>query len=374
MEGIFDYFADIHFLDYHKTYYTPTQIGAHIEAIKFVEQLEDCDIILLGCGDDRGSGKDMTSHAPDLIRQYFYQLHYWHTNIKLGDLGNITLGAEKEQTYTALANVLALLIQANKKIVILGGSHDLTYAQYKAYQKIQKMTHLTCIDSEVDLQEEEELTDKGFLMEVLTSPQNFVKHYTHIGFQTYYNSPDVLQTLDRLRFDCYRLGVVRHDLNTVEPDLRSTNALSIDLNALRYTEAPYIKRKQPNGFKNDELCQLIRYASMNDDISTVGIYGYDTDKDETESGAEAIAQMIWYFIDGQYAQSYELKFDDIELYEQRIVKCSGMDILFIKSPKTNRWWFETTDKRLVPCTEDDFKQASHNDIPERWLRVHERLS
>lgn len=374
MEDIFGYFSDNHFIDYYSQSYAPSQMGSHIHVIKSLEQIEDCDIIIIGCGDDRGAGIKMTSHAPDQIRQYFYQLHYWHDSVRIGDLGNLILGNSQHQTYRAIAYVLSHLIALNKKVIILGGSHDLTLGQAKAYQQLERLTHLTCIDSEINLKEEEEFSDEGFLMDVLTAPNNFIKHFTHIGFQTYYNPSDVLQTLDSLRFDCYRLGVVRHNLEIVEPDLRSTHALSIDLNALRYTEASYIKKAQPNGFKNDEMCQLIRYAAMSNDISSMGIYGYQMDKDEDEAGAEAIAQMLWYFIDGVFAQKFELDFDQIDLYEQRIVKCSGMDILFLKSPKTNRWWFETADKNLVPCSEEDFKTASHNEIPERWLRIQERLS
>jgi hypothetical protein len=31
------------------------------------------------------------------------------------------------------------------------------------------------------------------------------------------------------------------------------------------------------------------------------------------------------------------------------------------------------DKKFIPCSPDDYKKASHDEIPERWLRVQERL-
>lgn len=373
MEELIHYLSELHFFDNHPNDFLPTQLGRNVRKISTDLDLDECEVIIIGCGDDRGAGSTKTSFAPDQIRERFYELHYWHYDVSIGDLGNIVLGETIEDTYHAIATAISILLEKGKKIILLGGSHDLTVGQYKAYQKLNQLIHLTCIDSEVNLQEEEMISDQGFLLDLLTSNNNFIRHFTHIGFQTFYNSPDVLQSLDRLRFDCYRLGQVRHDLSSVEPDLRSTNALSVDLNVLRYTEASYIKRKQPNGLKNDELCQLIRYAGMNDEISTLGIYGYDVDKDETESGAEAIAQMIWYFIDGINAQKSEIDIHNIELFEQHIVKCSGYDILFMKSPKTERWWFISSDKKMIPCSETDFKLATKNEIPERWLRIHERI-
>jgi hypothetical protein len=30
------------------------------------------------------------------------------------------------------------------------------------------------------------------------------------------------------------------------------------------------------------------------------------------------------------------------------------------------------DQKLIPCSENDFKQAGNNEMPERWLRFQER--
>jgi len=43
-------------------------------------------------------------------------------------------------------------------------------------------------------------------MEMLTSEPNLVKHYNHIGFQSYFVHPRMLETMDKLRFDCFRLA------------------------------------------------------------------------------------------------------------------------------------------------------------------------
>jgi hypothetical protein len=30
------------------------------------------------------------------------------------------------------------------------------------------------------------------------------------------------------------------------------------------------------------------------------------------------------------------------------------------------------DGKMIPCSQNDYRLASHNEIPERWFRVQER--
>src|SRR5687768_3032200 len=48
--------------------------------------LDEVQIVLVGCGEQRGSGLiGNESNAPGIIRRHFYQLYYWHTDIKIAD-------------------------------------------------------------------------------------------------------------------------------------------------------------------------------------------------------------------------------------------------------------------------------------------------
>jgi len=96
-------------------------------------------VVLIGCGEMRGQGieYDNTS-SPDAIRKEFYKLFHWHNNVNLADIGNVKRGASLQDTYAALQTIVAELLEQNKKVVILGGSHDITLAQYNAYTSLEK--------------------------------------------------------------------------------------------------------------------------------------------------------------------------------------------------------------------------------------------
>src|SRR5688572_13575828 len=185
--------------------YNDAQFANHITANENeLPDVSTADIVLVGINEQRGDGINTAGHAPDAIRSQLYPLHYWHSDIKIADIGNIQAGATITDTYAAVKTVLAELLRMNKTIIVLGGSHDITLAQYHAYKSLNQIIEATVIDAKIDLKGESALQSENFLIEMLTSEPNLVKHYNHIGFQSYFVHPQMLETMDKLRFDCYR--------------------------------------------------------------------------------------------------------------------------------------------------------------------------
>lgn len=334
--------------------------------------LEDAQIVLLGCGEQRGGGMvGQESTAPEAIRRQFYQLYYWHTDIRLADIGNIRAGASYTDTYAALKTVVNELTGAGKLVIILGGSHDLTLAQYQAYAHNKKLIEASCVDALIDLNIDSPFRHENFLMEMLTGDPNYVRHYNHIGFQSYYVHPRMLETMDKLRFDCYRVGHVKESIDEMEPVLRSSNFLSFDVAAMAQAFAP-ANRLSPNGLYGDEACQLMRFAGMSPMMSSIGIYGYQPDHDRDELTARQIAQMIWYILDGRSRGKREASLDEKDSFSEFHMAFAEVETVFLQSKKTGRWWMQLPDKSYIACSYKDYLLASSNEIPERWLRAQER--
>jgi arginase family enzyme len=224
----------------HNEGYKDGQLG---KVIKLYDEefpdLDDVQLVLVGCGEQRGSGLiGSESGAPDMIRRHFYQLFYWHTDIIVADIGNIKAGASFTDSYAALKTVVKELIDDGKTVVILGGSHDLTLAQYQAYTGNKKLIEASCVDALIDLNMDSPFRNENFLMEMLTSEPNYVRHYNHIAFQSYYVHPRMLETMDKLRFDCFRVGHVKETIDEMEPVIRNSDLLSFDISAIANAYAP----------------------------------------------------------------------------------------------------------------------------------------
>ncbi len=349
------------------------QLGYHIKSYtSSFPDLELADIVFLGITEERGTGNGVSNGAaPDLIRKNIYRLYNWHPDVQIADIGNINSGASLNDTYAAAKAVIAEMIAAKKTVIILGGSHDLTLAQYGAYVLQEQIIEASCVDAFINLNMETRLRSENFLMEMLTGEPNFIRHYNHIGFQSYFVHPNVLQTMDRLRFDCFRVGVVKDALEEMEPVIRSSNMLSIDMAALAHAYAP-ANRTTPNGLSGEDICTLTRFAGLSENLSTLGIYGYNAKNDLYELTAIQAAQMIWYFIDGKSKSKTEAAIKDRHQFTEYHTTISDTDTVFLQSKKTGRWWMQLPNQKFIACSGTDYQLAIHSEIPERWLRAQER--
>jgi len=336
--------------------------------------LTEADIILVGCNERRGNGKTNspnTISAADAVRRQFYQLYYWHADLKLADIGNIKTGASLQDSYAAVKTVLNELLNEKKTIIFIGGSHDLTLPQYEAYSSGKQIIEVSCIDALIDLNINSALRSDNFLMELLTSEPNFIRHYNHIGFQSFYVHPSMLETMDKLRFDCYRVGNVKENMDEMEPVIRNCQMLSFDIAAIAHAYAP-ASTVSPNGFTGEESCLLMRYAGLSPNTSSIGIYGYNPEKDTDDLTAKQISHMLWYLLDGRSRGRREAKLEEKEAFNEFHMAFAEVQTVFLQSKKTGRWWMQLPDNNFIACSYKDYLLASSNEIPERWLRAQER--
>ncbi len=377
MNDLHYFLEETHFIDTKSELsYEPMQLGANIACFTRPGfNLDDADIVIVGCADWNGVDKSMDyGNGPDTVREELYKMYYWHSDIKIADMGNVRQGATPGDTRFALLEVLHELQLAGKIALVIGGGHDLMLQQYEAFKKAEQMVVASVADMLIDLDETEEVNASGFLLDMLTASPNYISHYSHIGFQSYYAHPQMLETLDKLRFDFYRLGKVREHIEDIEPVLRISNLFGLDMSVIRYSDAPANINGSPNGLSGEEACILTRYAGMSESLTSFGIYGYNEQHDVHNMTARQMAQMIWYFVDGYLVRKSEARLTDRDEFVMFNVVFSDMDTLFLKSKRTNRWWMKLPEGSFVPCSHKDYLIASEGDIPERWLREQERLS
>jgi formiminoglutamase len=334
--------------------------------------LTEADIIFVGCAEQRGIHPfRRSSSTPDVIREEFFKLYNWHPSIRIADIGNIKTGADLSDTYAALKTIVREVNLLNKPLVIFGGSHDLTLAQYHAYAGSEKIIEAVCVDAKIDLDMNSSAKSDHFLMEMLTGEPNFIRHYNHIGFQSYFVHPHMLETLDKLRFDCFRVGKVRENMEEMEPVIRNAELFSFDISSIAHSFAP-ANTISPNGFTGDEACALLRYAGLSHATSSIGIYGYDASADLENITARQISQMLWYYVEGKSRGNREARIQDKEAFNEYHLAFAEVATTFLQSKRTGRWWMQLPDQQFIACSYNDYILASSNEVPERWLRAQER--
>ena len=349
--------------------------------------LENIQIAIFGVKEDRNSLNNFgSSNAPDEVREYFYKLYQGNYKTQIADLGNIKRGYNVEDTYFAVKSVVSELLKNNIIPVIIGGSQDLTFANYLAYESSGQIINIAAIDSCFDLgKAEQEINAKAYLSKIIMHQPNFLFNFTNIGYQTYFVDQDAIELMQKLYFDTYRLGYVRANLEEVEPFIRNADLVSFDISSIRQSDAPGNANASPNGFYGEEACQIARYAGLSDKLTSIGFYELNPSFDSKGQTAHLVAQMIWYFVDGFYNRKNDSPLKDKKAYLKYRVSIQEHkhEIIFYKSKKSDRWWMEVpcpTNLRskyerhyLVPCSYKDYQIAMKDEIPDRWWQVYQKL-
>ena len=101
--------------------------------------------------------------------------------------------------------------------------------------------------------------------------------------------------LETIKFSYLRLGDIRKNISSVEPILRDSNMLSLDISSISSAYAKANNYCSPNGLNGNEICKLLFYAGVSDKLKSFGIFEYNQNLDQDDQTAKLISQIIWYF-------------------------------------------------------------------------------
>jgi len=278
-----------------------------------------------------------------------------------------------------------ILIDHNVLPIIIGGSHDIDYGQYQAYEGLEKLISVLNVDAFLDMED----TENGpmanrHIQNILLHEPNYLFNYSHLAYQSYLINPDSINVLEKLYFDAYRIGLLRSNITEMEPVIRNADMLSFDITAIKSSDAPGNVNAQPFGLTGEEACQLCWYAGLNEKLSSTGFYEYNPELDDKDKKtASIIATMVWYFIEGFYHRKNEQNFKTND-YLQYLVSMPGdpNTLTFYKSKLSEKWWMEIPSQKgtskferncIVPCSYSDYQSASEGEVPERYLTTFSKL-
>ena len=349
--------------------------------------LRDYNIAIVGICEERNAVNNHgCGSAPNSVRNYLYQLSAISGINKVLDLGNVLPGETVEDTYFAVQQVIAELGKSQVAAIVLGGSQDLTFPIYQAYEKLEQMVNVVSIDPMFDIGDMQAPLDaRNYLSKIILHQPNYLFNFSNIGFQSYFINAEELALMQRLNFDVYRLGWTKSNMEEVEAVVRNADILSFDMSAVKFSDAPGNSNVLPNGFFGDEACRISRYAGISDKLSCFGVFELNPDKDKAGISAALASQMVWYFLDGVAGRKSDYPVSSTENYLKYNVTFEDNDhlVVFYKSDKSDRWWMEVpfpnehkskyVRHHLVPCSYKDYQTACKGDIPDRWWQTYNKL-
>lgn len=347
--------------------------------------IHQADLIIVGVEEYRNGNNVSVASAADAIRKQFYMLAQPKFNTKLADIGNIKAGNSLNDSLFALNAVVSHLLTLKKCIIILGGTQDMAYAQYTAYEGINRAMNVFCCDSTIVLKQNDHMPEwNNYLLKLIAHQPNYLFNITHAGSQQYFIEQESIDTFEKMNFDLYRLGGLRNAIQETEPLLRNSDMMVFSANSIKASDAPGSLAGNPNGLFGEETCQITRYAGMSNELTSIGFYDFAPEKDTDQRTAKLLSQSMWYFIDGYYQRKHDYPAPESDDYTRYLVTTQNgnYDIVFYKNNFTDRWWMEIpypnekskhSGKYMVPCSYSDYELALKDEIPDRWLKAYHKL-
>lgn len=355
----------------HITIHTPNNSISNIELF---------NAAIIGVPEDRASINKGCAQAPDMVRQMLYQLTCVNKKLRIVDLGNLKLGSQLTDTYFGLRDVMFHLLQNNIIPIVIGGSQDLSLAMCQAYEMLKNRFTYTTVDNKFDFAPETytKINSGNYLNALILENKNLFE-YINLGHQACYLSAADSYLFQTLYHEFIRLGQLRNNIQLSEHLLRDSNIISIDLASVKHADAPAQANTSPNGFTAEEICQIVHYAGISENLKLFGLFEFTPTRDINNTTAILSAQIIWYFLDALAVRKAEFPHLNNSNFVHYIVSLNNdHNIEFFKSTVTQRWWVQVPSNNnkniIIACTETDYLNACNNEIPDRWLKFLKKLN
>lgn len=349
--------------------------------INFDNEIASNSLVIFGVRETRGGEPEFNSELVfDSFRKQFYQLKRGDWHLPVYDLGDLDPGATKGDTYFAFQRIQEEILRSKSVLIVLGGTSDLAYHQFRAFDSVKLNVNLTCVDNRFRLgNEKEDLSFSNYLSKIIAEPPHNLFEYTHLGHQTYFVAQEELDLMEHLNFDVKRLGKLIENMTESEPELRSSDMVVLNLESIQYSDFQSGIKNSPNGFNSREICSLSRYAGINNKVQSFGVYNYKAKNIETDD--LLLSEILWYFIEGKNHAPQDSDFGEPNVYEKFYVQIPEQDLTFYHNLKTEQWWLELRDmndaeeegRQIIPCSKRDYETSLEGKIPERWWKSYKKL-
>lgn len=299
-------------------------------------------------------------HAARMIRDTLYTFSDFSQNIRIADLGNF-----KKQTVDFALPALQELLDAGIPWILLGGPDSLLDLHLTLYEIREKPYSAVTLDE--------------YPSHNLTFAQRrklYLEELTCLGSQAHLNSGILHKKLSSEYLHTYRLGLLRKNLEHVEPVFRSCDLVHVNVSVMRKADAPAQSSLSTSGLFIEEACQLMRYAGFDNKLRTLSLAGWTPDHPGELDTVNVLAQMLWYYLEGLDSSCHQRSRLEEQMTEYLVhLDISDTNLSFYKDESFGTWWVKLSGKGysgnndLIPCSYQDYHAACQNMLSDRIFKI-----
>lgn len=242
------------------------------------EDFDRSEIVIVGCPQDEGivraGSRTGAAKAPDAIRSQFYKLTTFGIDKNILDIGDVIIGPTLEYTHDRLREVAVSILASGKRLIVLGGGGDISYASGLAMASVFGEGNWigVNVDGHLDVRSGSERTSETQFRMLLEEGKLRPEYFYEAGYQSHHTSPVHFEYIRNLGVNRISLEQLR---SRAEADqelkeqitqklIRHSESLSVffsfDMDSVRSADAPGVTLPSPLGLRAGELIQLVKFA------------------------------------------------------------------------------------------------------------------
>lgn len=305
-----------------------TQLRSHdkrdhwlIQEILFEEKdYFDATHVLIGCpqheGVRRNNGRIGAEKAPNKIREQLYKLQVQKDHsVKLFDAGNIrtdffdtTEGLDLldteisdalDKVHDSLTKAVSQFLRDGKKVMVLGGGNDISYADIRALSETEKDISAINIDAHLDMRFADEMTSGTPYRKAIEDQHLIPSHFHEFGIRPESNGAYYLENARDLGVHIHDLnsliqkGVVSSFKNILNEIGERSFFLGLDMDSIQAADAPGVSASSPFGLSGRELMECIHHAKQKENLKVFEITEVNPKYDLDNRTVKLAAQLIY---------------------------------------------------------------------------------
>ena len=233
---------------------------------------DEAEVVILGCPQDEGvarnGGRIGAKLAPEAIRRQFYKLTPFGITSKVFDAGDTIIQKSLEETHDLHTKIVEQILRDNKKLIILGGGNDISYADGCAMANVFGFDNWlgfnidAHFDVRADFPRNSGTPYRQLLDEERVAPENFYE----MCWQEHSVSPNHLEYLRNkgvTALSYFELGYIGQ-LATFQRILTGSKNLPVfwgfDVDAVNAADAPGVSAPSPIGLSGFDFCESAKLA------------------------------------------------------------------------------------------------------------------
>jgi len=237
------------------------------------------DLVIVGCPQDEGvrrnGGRVGAADAPRAVREQFYKLTPFNFKKRVFDLGDVGMSGTLEETHDNLTAVVEQVLRDNKRVIVIGGGNDISYADGRAMAEIFGVGAWIAVnvDSHLDVRLADEINSGTPYRQLLDEGHLRPDYFYEVGYQTHLCSPVYYEYPRSIGVNRISLELLR---SRAEADLELKESIrnnfighsssmntffGFDMDVVRSADAPGTSAPSPLGLRAGEFIQLVKYAA-----------------------------------------------------------------------------------------------------------------